>query len=60
MSRLFKIPDFMRKNLRNYERKKYFSERGISPAWFDVPPAVTAPLISTSTLGRLERRAKGL
>ena len=52
MSRLFKIPDFMRKNLRNYERKKYFSERGISPAWFDVPPAVKEPT--------REGRAKGL
>jgi len=51
MSRLMKIHDFTRKNLWNYERKKYFSERGISPAWFDVPPAVKEPTT--------ERREKG-
>lgn len=43
MSRLLKIDDFTRKNLWNYERKKYFGKRGISLAWFDVPPAVKEP-----------------
>lgn len=46
----------MRKNLWNYERKKYFGKRGISLAWFDVPPAVNAPEHETTR----EEREKGL